>query len=34
MPHRVMPLSQVRLAHELVESGKVLGKIVLAPAAG
>lgn len=28
---RVMPLSQVALAHELLESRKVLGKIVLTP---
>jgi NADPH2:quinone reductase len=28
---RVMPMSMVRLAHELLESRQVLGKIVLTP---
>ncbi len=33
MPYRVMPLAQAALAHELVETGKVVGKIVLDPTA-
>ena len=28
---RVLPLSEVQLAHELIESRKVFGKIVLKP---
>ncbi len=30
--HKVLPLSEARLAHEMIDSGEVLGKLVLRPA--
>lgn len=33
MPYRVMPLARAALAHRLLESGQVVGKIVLDPTA-
>jgi NADPH:quinone reductase-like Zn-dependent oxidoreductase len=30
--YRALPLSEARLAHEMIEAGEVLGKLVLHPA--